>query len=414
MTSPHRSQFVSAYLLSAVNVLGYSILIPVLPFVVEDYGAPEWVYGLLLSVYSFCQFVGATWLGKLSDAVGRKKVLLVSHFGTLCCWIIFGAAYFLPIEPHIVGLAFPLFVILLARVVDGITGGNSAVAEAFISDITSPEEKKTIFSTIGGVAGLGMIVGPGIGGFFASGSIGYLGTILFAALISLGTLIFISIYVRESLPAEQRKPQTGPPWWYNLNLPKRLRNLDEAPIVRRTLYIKMLFSTLMSIYVSTIVLYVIDLFDLNERKLGFFMLMVGGFLAFNQMVVVKKMMERWGTAQTLQRGLLLATLGFVLITQTDSIWVYAGFYYLLNLGVAMCMPTLNTLLAEHGKPETMGETMGISNGIMSLSYTFVPIVAAYVYGQIGYPIYWGSAILAFLGSLAVLKMNQTLVPIPQA
>ena len=414
MTSSHRSQFVSAYLLSAVNVLGYSILIPVLPFVVEDYGAPEWVYGLLLSVYSFCQFVGATWLGKLSDSVGRKRVLMVSHFGTFCCWIIFGAAYFLPVKPHILGLALPLFVILLARIVDGITGGNSAVAEAFISDITTPEEKKTIFSTIGGVAGLGMIVGPGIGGFFASGSIGYLGTIIFAGSISLFTLVFIAIYVRESLPVEHRKPQTGPPWWYNLNLPKRLRNLEEAPIVRRTLYIKMVFSTLMSIYVSTIVLFVIDLFDLNERELGLFMLMVGSFLAFNQMVVVKRMMASWGSTKTLQRGLLLATVGFFLITQTDSILVYAGFYYLLNLGIAMCIPTLNTILAEHGRAETMGETMGISNGIMSLSYTFVPIVAAYVYGQIGYPIYWASATLAFIGSLAVLRMNQSLQPVPQA
>ena len=414
MTSSNRSQFVSAYLLSAVNVLGYSILIPVLPFVVEDYGAPEWVYGLLLSVYSFCQFIGATWLGKLSDSVGRKKVLFVSHFGTLCCWVIFGGAYFLPVESQIMGLALPLFVILLARVVDGITGGNSAVAEAFISDITNPEEKKTIFSTIGGVAGLGMIVGPGIGGFFASGSVGYLGTILFAGCISLFTLVFIATYVRESLPEEQRKPSYGSQWWHNLNLPKRLRNLEEDPIVRRTLHIKMLFSTLMSIYVSTIVLFVIDLFDLNERDLGLFMLMVGSFLAFNQMVVVKRMMACWGSTKTLQRGLLLATIGFILITQTDSIWVYAGFYYLLNLGIAMCIPTINTILAEHGRAETMGETMGISNGIMSLSYTFVPIVAAYVYGQIGYPIYWASATLAFIGSLSVLKMDHTLNAVSQA
>ena len=82
MSTP-RSQFYAAYLLSAVNVLGYSILIPVLPFVVEQYGAPEWVYGLLLSAYSFFQFIGATWLGKLSDSMGRKKVLLLSHGGTL-------------------------------------------------------------------------------------------------------------------------------------------------------------------------------------------------------------------------------------------------------------------------------------------------------------------------------------------
>ena len=209
---------------------------------------------------------------------------------------------------------------------------------------------------------------------------GLSGTILFVGCISLEPF-FISTYVRESLPPKTRKPQTGPPWWYNLNLPKRLESLDEAPIVRSTLYIKMLFSALMSIYVSTIVLFVIDLFGLNERELGLFMLMVGSFLAFNQMIVVKRMMAMWGSAKTLQGGLLLSTLGFFLITQTDSIWVYVGFYYILNLGIAMCIPTLNTILAEHGKPETIGETMGISNGIMSLSYTFIPIVAAYVYGQ---------------------------------
>ena len=168
----------------------------------------------------------------------------------------------------------------------------------------------------------------------------------------------------------------------------------------------MLFSALMSIYVSTIVLFVIDLFELNERDLGLFMLMVGRLLAFNQMVVVKRMMAMWGSAKTLQGGLLLSTLGFFLITQTDSMLVYVGFYYLLNLGIAMCIPTLNTILAEHGKPETMGETMGISNGIMSLSYTFVPIVAAYVYGQMDINL-WVSASLAFTGSIAVFNMRRS-------
>ncbi len=406
MSDTPRSQFYAAYLLSAVNVLGYSILIPVLPFVVEQYGAPEWVYGLLLSTYSFCQFIGATWLGKLSDSMGRKKVLLLSHSGTLLCWLVFAGAYFLPTTPTAIGLALPLTIILLARVIDGITGGNSAVAEAFVSDITTPEQKKTIFSTLGGVAGLGMIVGPGLGGFFASGEYGYLGTVIFAGCVSLVTLGFIAFGMQESLPPAKRKVSAGPPWWHNLNLVRRLSNLEEAPIVRMTLYIKILFSALMSIYVSTIVLFVIDLFGLNEKQLGLFMLMVGIFLAFNQMVVVKRMMARWGSAITLQRGMALASVGFILITQTNSIWVYIPLYYLLNLGIAMCIPTINTLLAEHGNPQNMGETMGISNGIMSLSYTFVPIVAAYVYGEIGHPIYWISAGLAGIGSLFVLSVQR--------
>ena len=116
----HR-KFIPAYLLTLVNVLGFSILMPVLPFVVVDhYGAPKYVYGLLLSAYSFFQFLGAPYLGRLSDSVGRKPVLLISQAGTLLCWVIFGLSYFVP--DYKVGIfALPLFVIALARILDGIT-----------------------------------------------------------------------------------------------------------------------------------------------------------------------------------------------------------------------------------------------------------------------------------------------------
>ena len=85
-----------AYLLTFVNVLGFSILMPILPFVVDNYGAPKWVFGLLLSLYSSFQFIGAPFLGSLSDSVGRKKILLVSQAGTLLSWIVFVVALMLP------------------------------------------------------------------------------------------------------------------------------------------------------------------------------------------------------------------------------------------------------------------------------------------------------------------------------
>ena len=402
----------AAYLLSGVNVLGYSILIPVLPFIVEDYGAEEWVYGLLLSTYSLFQFVGATWLGQLSDIKGRKKILFVSHAGTLFSWGLFAIAYFSPTEPRLFGFALPLVIILLARIMDGITGGNSAVAEAYISDITTPEEKKTIYSTIGGVAGLGMIVGPGIGGFFASGRLGYFGTVLLAGLISTITLVFILRYVRESLPPERRRKQSGVQWWMNFRIVHRLRTLKEAPVVKDTLWLKWLFTILMSIYVSTIALFVIDLFDFTERELGIFMLMVGGFLSFNQLVVVRRILQVWGAIKSLQIGLSLASVGFILITQTDSLWVYAGFYYFLNLGIAMCLPSFNTIFAEHAKQENMGETMGVSNGLMSLSNAMVPILATWTYSMIGHQIYWISSMCAFLGAIFVWIRLQPSIQTP--
>ena len=85
-----------AYLLVLVNILGFSLMLPVLPFIVEDYGAPKFVYGFLLSSYSFFQFLAAPYLGKLSDFKGRKPVLLISQIGTFLCWVVYVIAYFTP------------------------------------------------------------------------------------------------------------------------------------------------------------------------------------------------------------------------------------------------------------------------------------------------------------------------------
>ena len=119
-------RFVPAYLLTLVNVLGFSLLLPVLPFVVEQYGGSKTMYGALLSSYSIFQALGAPYLGKLSDSIGRKPVLLISQAGTLLAWIIFGASYFLP-NITVLGIALPLILIGFSRILDGVISLNGAV-----------------------------------------------------------------------------------------------------------------------------------------------------------------------------------------------------------------------------------------------------------------------------------------------
>ena len=104
-------RFIPAFLLTFVNVLGFSLLIPVLPFVVEQYGSSETVYGLLLSLYSLCQFLAAPWLGRLSDSYGRKPILMVSQAGTLLSWVFFSLAWFIP-DISLGLISLPLVVIL--------------------------------------------------------------------------------------------------------------------------------------------------------------------------------------------------------------------------------------------------------------------------------------------------------------
>jgi MFS family permease len=198
-------KFFPIMLLTFVNVIGFSLLIPVLPVIAEKYApsisAP--VYGALLSAYAFFQFLGAPVLGSLSDKYGRKPLLMVSQLGTTLSWVIFAAAYFLP-DIAIGPVMLPLLVIAVSRIIDGITGGNISVAQAWISDATTNEEKTKAFGLVGAIFGLGFMFGPALGGLSAGTTLGYLGTCILAFTISLVTLIMIHLYLPESLKEEDR------------------------------------------------------------------------------------------------------------------------------------------------------------------------------------------------------------------
>ena len=139
-------------ILTFVNVIGFSILIPVLPEVLKYFTGESsgLFYGLLLSSYALSQFLGAPILGSLSDKYGRRPILLLSQGGTILSWIIFASAYFIPKDMLVGSVSLPLVVIAISRILDGLTGGNVSVAQAWVSDKTTREEKTKAF---GGTAG---------------------------------------------------------------------------------------------------------------------------------------------------------------------------------------------------------------------------------------------------------------------
>lgn len=385
-------KLIPAYLLTFVNVLGFSILMPVLPFIVSDYGAPKWVFGLLLTLYSTFQFIGAPFLGSLSDTRGRKPILLISQAGTLLSWIIFGVALVLPNFP-VYGFALPLIIIGLSRILDGITGGNVSTTNAYVSDVTTREEKSYIFGYLGGIAGLGFIVGPAIGGFSASFSIGYLGTIFLSIGISVITLLTIIFWLKESLPEEKRAVRNRQPLWKTIFIVRRVRELDPSPVIKSLFILKAFFSSMMAFYIASISLFLIDLFKFNEGELGLFLLVAGAFLAFNQAFLSKLFIKRLGEFRTLLVGLALATIGVIAITMTSNLYLFIAFYYVLNLGLSLSFPTFNALITIHANPKKQGEILGISESINSLATAVFPVLSAALYGIIGYQLYFIIAIL---------------------
>jgi len=390
-----KKKFIPAYLLTFVNVLGFSILLPVLPFVVQNYGAPKWVYGFIVTCYSAFQFLGASYLGSLSDQKGRKSILLFSQAGTLLSWLIFLAALFLP-NFSVAGIAFPLFIIAGARILDGITAGNNSVTNAYLSDITTKKEKSYIFGYMGGITGIGMIVGPTIGGFTASSSLGYKGTIIASILISTIALITIFFWLRESHPLEKRTKTQKNHFFYNLFILKKIKEVNPNPIIKLLFLLKFIFCIMSAFYISTIALFIIDLFDFNEKQLGKFMFIVGLFLAFNQAIVSKVVIKKLGEVNTLLIGFALSFLGCILITLTKEIYTYCLFYYILNLGFSLCFPTFNSLIAIHGDAKNQGEIMGINDSILSFCMAAFPILAAYLYSQMSYSFYYITGIFPLL------------------
>ena len=390
-----------AYLLTFVNVLGFSILMPVLPFVVESYGAPKWVFGLLLTLYSAFQFIGAPYLGALSDSIGRKRVLLISQAGTLLSWFIFVAALALP-EVPLLGFALPLWVIALSRILDGITGGNASATNAYVADITTREEKSYIFGYLGGIAGIGMIIGPGLGGLTASSPLGFLGTLLTSIVISVITLIAIAAWLKESHPPEKRTIRKKESLRKILFIPGRIQEVNPAQMVKILFTIKFFFTAMMGFYIGTIALFLIDTFGFVEHELGFFMFAVGIFLSFNQAFLSKRFIVRFGEFKTLIFGLTLSTIGLFTITLTNNLPLFIAFYYVLNLGLSLCFPTFNALISIHADADKQGEIMGISESIGSFSMAIFPVISAILYGFLGFHLYHFVSLLPAAGLILAL------------
>src|SRR5918912_940212 len=193
-------------LVNFVGTLGFSIVLPFLVFLVMKLGGDAIVYGLLAATYPAFQLIGAPVLGRWSDVFGRKKVLLLSNVGTSVGWILFLFALFLPIKNSVnidvasIGtlvIIVPLLVLFIARAIDGITGGNISVANAYLADISSDENRSKNFGKMSISSNLGFIVGPALAALLGSTIFGNILPVIAALILSLVTLIVIFLSLKE-------------------------------------------------------------------------------------------------------------------------------------------------------------------------------------------------------------------------
>ena len=365
-------------LLTFVNAIGGTLLIPVLPFVVRDLGLSDFVFALLIAAYPAAQFFAAPILGGLADYRGRRPILLVSQAGTLLSWVLFAIAYFVTDSP---GLA--IAIIAASRVVDGLTGGNASVAAAYLADTVDEQARTKVFSLQGAIAGVALLIGPAMGSFSAATSLGFLGPALLAIAISAGTLAWMMATLQESLPEDKRAAAFDANPLHQLNLIGKARNLTGRPALYRLFSLQGLFTLTFSGYTTILALWYVDQLGVSEANVGLMMLAIGVFLIFNEMVTLPFVEKRLGDVGTMLLGLAILPVALFFVRLPTSVVVFLPLSFLVNVGLALVLPTLQSVVTQAADEREEGQVQGINTSVAAVASTAAPLVAGATYAAFG-------------------------------
>jgi MFS transporter, DHA1 family, tetracycline resistance protein len=374
LEAPAASRFASPllpiFLIVIVDVLGFTIILPLLPFYSERLGASPTIVGLIVAIYAACQLVAGPILGQLSDRIGRRPVLLLSQAGTLAGFLI---------------LAFSrqVWMIFLSRAIDGATAGNLSIAQAYISDVTKPENRAKAFALIGVAFGFGFLVGPAISGFLAH--YGYQAPIFTASALSLTSILCTYFLLpRHEEHHPQNEPVNADPGPGGKRLPLiswgeyRKYFLDRK--LARLLVQWLLFSLSFSTFISGFALFAERRYFWNGRPVG--VREVGFLFAFNGFIgiimqggVVGRLVKAFGERRVVLLGFLTSALGYAAIGFTYTIaqllWVTA----LSSIGGAGLRPALTSLITQSAGRREQGVILGLTQSLTSVAQITAPVIA---------------------------------------
>lgn len=365
-------RLVALFLTIFVNLIGFGIIIPLLPFYAESFGASPLQIGLLFSSFSISQLIASPLLGAASDRWGRRPVLMLSLVGT--------AASF-----TMLALAPNMLVLFAARIIDGLSGGNITTARAYVADVTTEENRAKGYGVIGAAFGLGFIVGPGLGAAFAV--ISYTAPIWVAVVLTLVALAVAWIWLPETV---HRVAAGGESWWRLLPGMLRRRGLG------RLLSVDFLYWMAFAMFQTTFALF-------GERRFGFGVIQIGylmsGFGVLGVIVqvgLIGRLVAAFGEKRVLLGGLTSAAIGIGSAAAASSVPMFALALLPVALGMGLCNPSLASLLSRSAGEHDQGRVQGTAGALESLGRTLGPVLGNGLlqrYSE-GWAYAWAAALLA--------------------
>ena len=354
-----------------VNLIGFGIIVPLLPFYAETFGASPIVIGLLFAVFSLCQLIAAPALGDLSDRHGRRPILIFSLLGTVVSFVM-------------LALAHSITMLFLARIVDGLSGGNISTARAYVADITEPKDRARAYGLIGAAFGLGFIMGPALSGILAQ--VSYTAPIWAAAALTAVAAAMAWFWLPETV--HRAHAGVGNPLSY-------LPALLQRPAIRRVLTVDFIYWFAFSIFQTTFALFAARRFQFNASRTGYFMAGFGVLGAVIQGGLIRPIVKKTGDKAMFIAGALFSIAGLVAAAAAHSVTMFALSLVPLAFGMGFGHPTVSSLVSRAGRGDEQGRVQGAASAVESLGRTIGPVwgnASLDRYGE-ATPFYSGAAFL---------------------
>ena len=365
-----KSQYLIIFLCIATELIGFGLFIPILPQLALKFNVEGWMMGLLVSSFSFCQFIASPILGSLSDKFGRKKILVISKLGTCLSYLLLANTN-----------TYPLF--LLARCLDGFTGGNISVARACLIDITPGENKSKGMAIIGISFATGFILGPALGSFIFNYSPTHYLAAYVAALFS-----FVAMLLTLFLLKEPSKQASTEPWQLLRPLPKNTNKAFMYGIFLTHFFFMCLFTS----FEATLSVFTELLFNFTPAQNSKLFLLAGFFALIVQGYYSKRPFQNLRLAVLI--GLSLSCLGYFTLYITTQFYSIIFALCCISLGVGTMFTHLPSLLTKKSNSHMTGQLMGFYDSVGSISRFIGP--------QVIYSFFFDSISQAYLVSSVVL------------
>ncbi len=394
-TGPNRRALFFIIFTTFLNTVGLTLIIPLAPFLIAHYVSDSGSFGLTVgwftSAYAICQFIAAPGLGALSDRFGRRPILLLCILGSAVGYLL-------------LGIGGALWVLFLGRIIDGLTGANGAILNAYVADIVPPAERGKYFGWIGAISAISIVLGPALGGFMAK--LGYQLPFFVAGGVALTNLLFGFFFLPESLPKEQRTRSIN---LARLNPVSTLRNVLAMPQLRWLL--AAIFLTVLAFIAisANISLFAKDNLNWDTSAVGTLFSIFGITSIAVQALLLPWLIKRLGPLPVTIVGVMLAAASFVLISvvaaDASDMLMYIAFV-LLAIGEGLISPSLLTLITQATDAGSQGKVQGGNQSIQSLANMAGPLYVGEIYDHMGHaaPYLSGAGILLLsLGALLLAR-----------